>query len=557
MGFMDLRLQKEIDELLYLMLENAASAEQVERMNSLLASSTENQQYAADYYFITAALRKTNAIPSASLGTQNEVNEQYNLLLDLAREERIAPVLDIETLYDNPEFPGKKVQVSKAVGKVNRLSVGIAIASLAALLLMLAYVRTVPPRESVAVLVDSINPRWQNSQEDIQAGFLFYNTDVPRTLKDGMLEIEFDYGATVVIEGPCEFTCKSDNQLFLNYGRVYARVPQQATGFTVETSNARIVDMGTEFGVRVNVDRSTELHVMKGYTTLVAGKKKDKEAFAVLQGQAREVNPDGDSVKEVPLEENAFVQQINSKTGLVRKGQKSIDLADILGGGNGFGTGHPNLSIDPVSGDTQLVIESNRVADNTYRPISGNPFIDGIFVPNGEKKQVVSSAGHIFGECPETRGNYYTGLIHTPVRIDNAEIVLGNVNYSQSESTCLFLHANLGVTYDLSAIRAQLSDVKINRFQSTIGISDSSPRECNADFWVLIDGAVRYRKVNVREKGVIDFVDIPLSEQDRFLTLVATDGGDPNIRLAGSSSIEQSMDSDWCVFGAPVLVLEK
>lgn len=549
-------MKQELDDLLYLILENEATPEQVQRLDMLLESNPEAQQYAGDFYFVTAALRKTNAIPSASLDTSHEINEQYNLLLELAQEEKTAPVVDIpQPLQKTQHVHVEKMSVDKTVRKINRVSLAVAISSLAALLILIAYVRTVPPRESVAVLTDSMNAQWQNIPEKIEPGHLFYNTDVPMLLKSGIVEIEFDYGAHVVIEGPCEFVCKADNLIGLDYGRLYARVPPRATGFTVDTKNARIVDLGTEFGVQENIDETTELHVLKGRTTLLAGQTKDKTAFEVMQGQAREVNEKGSSVKEIPVKENAFVQQINSKTGLIRKGQKVVDLADILGGGNGFGTGQKNMGIDPVTGKDTVITELNRKADNAYHRAESTPFIDGVFVPNGQTKQVISSRGHSFLECPVTSGVFYTEISNSPALIDNAPIVLGGVNYSQGEDDAIFMHANLGITYDLSAIRSQLADVHVVRFQSTIGICDTSWRPCNADFWILVDGQLRYRKEHVKQKGIIDTITIELSENDHFLTLAATDGGDPASSFFENMPV-QGIDSDWCLFARPVLVLE-
>ena len=130
-----------------------------------------------------------------------------------------------------------------------------------------------------------------------------------------------------------------------------------------------------------------------------------------------------------------------------------------------------------------------------------------------------------------------------------------NVNYSKDQASCMFLHPNLGVTFDLDAIRSLLPNVDPVRFQSKIGISERAWRECNADFWVLVDGKVRYKQEKVKRKGVIDIIDIKLSEDDRFLTFVTTDGGDPDMRTVNNFPA-LGIDSDWCVFADPVLILE-
>jgi len=114
------------------------------------------------------------------------------------------------------------------------------------------------------------------------------------------------------------------------------------------------------------------------------------------------------------------------------------------------------------------------------------------------------------------------------------------------------MHANLGVTFDLNAIRAMSPDIKILRFVSEIGIADFEESSgCNADFWVLVDGQVRRCRRNLRQKNVLSNVSIELGPSDRFLTLITTDGGDSD-RMG---AYQRAYTCDWCVFVEPVLVL--
>jgi len=85
------------------------------------------------------------------------------------------------------------------------------------------------------------------------------------SLKEGVAEISFESGATVVLEGPAELEvggkgsggrgqgpeAKGINGCSLTLGKLFANVPQQAHGFTVVTPDMTIVDRGTQFGVAV------------------------------------------------------------------------------------------------------------------------------------------------------------------------------------------------------------------------------------------------------------------------------------------------------------------
>jgi hypothetical protein len=83
-------------------------------------------------------------------------------------------------------------------------------------------------------------------------------------LDSGLLELRFKSGATVILEGPADFEVASALRCVLHRGTVVARVPEQARGFTVDGPRGRLVDLGTEFGVRVGNSGDTEVHVLKG-----------------------------------------------------------------------------------------------------------------------------------------------------------------------------------------------------------------------------------------------------------------------------------------------------
>lgn len=83
-------------------------------------------------------------------------------------------------------------------------------------------------------------------------------------LERGSAVIAFNSGATSVVEGPAELSIESGNRLFLKIGRLSAEVPPLASGFTVNTPRLNAVDIGTRFGVSVDGEGNSELHVMEG-----------------------------------------------------------------------------------------------------------------------------------------------------------------------------------------------------------------------------------------------------------------------------------------------------
>ena len=81
----------------------------------------------------------------------------------------------------------------------------------------------------------------------------------------GLLEITYDTGAKVILQGPVTYEVESRNGGFMAIGRLTGKVDaESAKGFAIKTPTATITDLGTEFGVDVRHDGGSEVHVLKG-----------------------------------------------------------------------------------------------------------------------------------------------------------------------------------------------------------------------------------------------------------------------------------------------------
>ena len=88
------------------------------------------------------------------------------------------------------------------------------------------------------------------------------------TLYEGLVELIFADGAKVIVEGPATIIPTGRNSMHLSEGRIVAIVPESAHGFTVESKAARVIDLGTDFGVEVMDDGTVHAHVFEGLITL-------------------------------------------------------------------------------------------------------------------------------------------------------------------------------------------------------------------------------------------------------------------------------------------------
>ena len=96
----------------------------------------------------------------------------------------------------------------------------------------------------------------------------------PGTLEwdGGLLQLEFYSGATVVAEGPASLEILDASRVVCRSGRLRAHVPPPARGFSVLAPTVELVDLGTEFGIHVEANGVTEIHVFDGTVELYDAK---------------------------------------------------------------------------------------------------------------------------------------------------------------------------------------------------------------------------------------------------------------------------------------------
>jgi len=84
------------------------------------------------------------------------------------------------------------------------------------------------------------------------------------SLREGMAEISLASGVDLLIEAPVNMKLIDADNSVLYTGRIVVRVPSTATGYAVDTPKAKVVDLGTEFGVDVQADGETIVQVFAG-----------------------------------------------------------------------------------------------------------------------------------------------------------------------------------------------------------------------------------------------------------------------------------------------------
>ncbi|AGA29838.1 FecR domain-containing protein [Singulisphaera acidiphila] len=141
------------------------------------------------------------------------------------------------------------------------------IAGLAAAALLLGvgigwYPWRVRPPLTVATLAEAKACKWDGGSlptvpgAKLPAGRL--------RLAEGLAKITFANGAEITLEAPADLELVSPKHCVLHAGRLVAKVPPNAIGFTVKTPTALIEDLGTAFGVNVLKGKSADVQVFEG-----------------------------------------------------------------------------------------------------------------------------------------------------------------------------------------------------------------------------------------------------------------------------------------------------
>jgi hypothetical protein len=512
--------------------EGIATDDQVAELDEMLKRDGTMCKYYLEYVNMCVLLKSGKAFEQQHVPVPEVCHMDF--WRRMADYEKTAPGIAL------PKEPPKRELIQRVVREkntypVSKLSVFTAIFSAAALLFLVLLVKLspLPDRVEVATLIEQLDVKWAESGVKFKNGDRLQTHQMPLCLDKGIVTMRYDHGVEVVIESPAKFTIERSG-IYLEYGRLFSRVSKAGLGFLVETPTARCVDMGTEFGVQAEINGSAELHVIKGQVQLFAGThSKAKSSRMLTENQAIRYDVNSGQTKPISPRTDTFVRAINSKTKTIWRGQMQINVANIVAGGDGFHEVNALVGLDPLTGKyTNSVKKKDRRGNGTYARVAESDFIDGVFVPDGRTGAVqITSSGLTF-DCPETTGVFTHEIAAFAADSGEAyssipKLIVQEQTYASEPA--VLLHSNVGITFDLQAIRESVLHLSPERFAARGALTQdvdmySMP---DIDFWILVDGQVRYeRRALTLEDGFIS-VEVKLNPHDRFLTLIATDGRRP------------------------------
>ena len=295
----ELNKQDKINTLLIRFIDNDLDDKQREELLEWSQNDPDAYQVYWDFVKDISIIQSQIAI---QLQVECDISEDThfdNAIMDaLALEEKTAPAIETPIKETPRELIQKVVYPPIEKRPISKFSIFSFITSAAAILLFIAFLVFAPPQsQPVASITGDYNAVWENLENT--PGSRLWNDGSVYRLQHGTAEITFDSGAKVLLESPADLEVMDENEMFIK-GLMTANVPQSAYGFTVNTVNSKVVDLGTEFGLTSSVKNGTNVHVRKGKVQHVVFGSNTNETFRNLveAGQASCVSANGSFSKE-------------------------------------------------------------------------------------------------------------------------------------------------------------------------------------------------------------------------------------------------------------------
>ncbi|QNN22696.1 hypothetical protein HED60_10605 [Planctomycetales bacterium ZRK34] len=167
--------------------------------------------------------------------------------------------------------------------------------------------QTTDKTSSLAMITDMHNVRWADGSQPLQAGQPLVTRRLE--LESGRVQMMFASGAVVDLIGPAVFEMSDRNRAWLHRGELLAWVPDKARGFTVDTPAGRVVDLGTEFALRVDDKGMSLLHVLSGHVevqgvrteSLIAGQSVQFDATSLSSPTQGSTTPFAELLRPMPM----------------------------------------------------------------------------------------------------------------------------------------------------------------------------------------------------------------------------------------------------------------
>ncbi len=133
------------------------------------------------------------------------------------------------------------------------------------------------------------------------------------SLLEGVAVLRLNGGAELVLRGPTEVELIDAGSAYLRSGKVRVRAEGEAAGFKLMTTAAELIDLGTEFVVKVDSNGLTELHVIDGEVSYRPQNQPFEATTVVTAGNAVRLSQQGDAAEAIDAKSERFDHYIHAR----------------------------------------------------------------------------------------------------------------------------------------------------------------------------------------------------------------------------------------------------
>ncbi|MCO8124549.1 FecR family protein [Stieleria sp. TO1_6] len=244
-------------------------------------------------------------------------------------------------------------------------------------------------------------------------------------LESGLAVIRFDGGAELVMTGETSLLLHSAGSAELLLGDVVVRAEEEAEGFTLTTPTSEVIDLGTEFAVKVNRIGDTEVHVLDGEVSYRSIDTEDELAKILPAGEGIAINKSG-RPRAVPMNSprfQEFIRRVNPRS-----------RSDLLTAYEGFNYSPGILPLrDSVVGTGWAGPWRKRLPKERKFPATGSS-PDYFEIVHGEMNVTWPVPGGRLGSLKLPGGGvYYLRPMADPIRLNQDGVVFFSLMVRETE----------------------------------------------------------------------------------------------------------------------------
>lgn len=159
--------------------------------------------------------------------------------------------------------------------------------SLFVLMMVLLFPSSEIQNEPIASVSQTLDVVWNNNTGGGDLKLLCAGKRLE--LESGLVQIRYQNGVLVNLQGPCVYVVSGPNRGLLVQGTVSALAENVLPGFAIWTPIGKVTDVGTEFGIKVAENQDTEVQAFRGLIKLDVTRAGYKSIDATMPAQSLEL----------------------------------------------------------------------------------------------------------------------------------------------------------------------------------------------------------------------------------------------------------------------------